>query len=108
MSKPIQIQIIEEARSLIQDEKQWCRGELAFDIYGAPVCPTGPTASKWCAYGALVAVSHRMAGDTSRAFDLADVAAKHFGGSDAIMKVNDKQGHAAVLALLDEVIRRSP
>ena len=87
MSKPIHIQIIEEARSLIQYEKAWCRGELAFDIYGAPVCPTACTASKWCTYGALVAVARNMARDSSRAFDLADVAAKHFGGSDAIMRV---------------------
>ncbi len=40
MSKPIHIQIVAKARSLLQDEKAWCRGELAFDNSGSPVCPT--------------------------------------------------------------------
>src|SRR4029079_15560229 len=103
MPKLIHIQLAERARALLQDEKAWCRGELAVDNSGSPVCPTANTASKGCAYGALVAVAHRMAGDSPGAFDLADVAARHLGGSDAIMRANDKQGHAAVLALLAEL-----
>jgi hypothetical protein len=106
MSKPIQIQIIEMARLLVQDEKKWCRSQMAFDSYGTPVCPTDDTASKWCAYGALVAAAHNMAGDSGRAIDLAAIAVKDFGDCDALMRVNDTQGHAAVLALFDEVLER--
>jgi hypothetical protein len=29
MSKPLRVQIVERARALIQDERHWCRGELA-------------------------------------------------------------------------------
>ena len=86
MSKPIHIQIIEMARLLVEDERKWCRSQMAFDSYGTPVCPTDDTASRWCAYGALVAAAHNMAGDSGRAKDLAAIAVKHFGDCDALMK----------------------
>ena len=87
MSKPIHIEIIEKARSLIQDEKQWCRSEMAFDRYGTPVCATNDAAIKWRAYGALEAAAHKMVGDSGRAIDLAVIAVKHFGDCDALMRV---------------------
>ena len=31
MSKPLKAQIVEKARALIEDERHWCRGELAGD-----------------------------------------------------------------------------
>ena len=107
MSKPIHIQIIEMARLLVNNEKKWCRSEMALDIYGTPVCPTDDTASKWCAYGALVVAAHNMAGDSGSAIDLAAIAVKHFGDCDALMRVNDTKGHAALLALFDEVLESS-
>ena len=39
MSKPLNIQIVERARSLIEKEEHWCRGTLAMDARGNAVCP---------------------------------------------------------------------
>lgn len=105
MSKPIHVQIIEEARALVADENNWCCRQMAFDVYGVPVCATDDQASKLCAYGALIAAAHKMTGDGSRAGYLTATAARHIGGSDALIRVNDTNGHAAVLALFDEAIR---
>ena len=32
MSKTLKVQVIEKARALIEDERHWCRGELARDV----------------------------------------------------------------------------
>ena len=40
MSKSLNIQIIERARSLIEKEEHWCRGTLAVDARGNAVGPT--------------------------------------------------------------------
>ena len=34
MSKTLKLQVIEKARDLIEDERRWCRGELARDKNG--------------------------------------------------------------------------
>jgi len=107
MSKPIHVQIIQAARALVADENNWCCHQMAFDAYGVPVCATDGQASKLCAYGALIAAAHKMTGDGSRAQYLTRLAARHFGRSDALIRVNDTQGHAAVLALFDEAISNS-
>ena len=104
MAKPIHFQIINEARSLIGDEKRWCRSEMALDGAGRTVCATADKATKWCAYGALIVAAYRVTGDTDRAFDLVDGAVSAFGGCDALMRLNDTKGHFEVLALFDQVI----
>jgi hypothetical protein len=37
MSKPLKLQIVERARTLIADEQHWCRGHLAQDVNGVAV-----------------------------------------------------------------------
>lgn len=106
MSKPIHVQIIEEARALIADKEKWCRRQMALDIDGVPVCANDANARKMCAYGALIAAAHRWTEDSGRAFALTSTAATRFGGSEALIRINDARGHAAVLALFDEAIRR--
>ena len=39
MSRPLKLQIVEQARTLIADEQHWCRGDLARDINGEEVAP---------------------------------------------------------------------
>jgi hypothetical protein len=59
MSKPLKVQIVEKARALIEDEKHWCRGELARDADGhdadAGQCPpmtqSGHVRSGMCVSG---------------------------------------------------------
>ena len=37
MSRPLKLQIVEQARALIADEHHWCRGDLAREINGEEV-----------------------------------------------------------------------
>jgi hypothetical protein len=92
MSKSLKFQIVENARTLIQEEQHWCRGVLARDADGLSVDPTYSRATQRCALGALV----------SAAFQLTNVRPTF--GSATLVRVNDMRGHSAVLALLDEAL----
>ena len=75
MSKPLKVQVIEKARALIEDERHWCRGELARDMHALSVCPTDSRAERRCALGALIAAAYQLTNDFGRAHDLAISAA---------------------------------
>ena len=104
MSKPLKIQIVERARALIADEEHWCRGELARDARGMGVCPLSDSAVKRCGLGAVIAAAHEITGGYRAAYDLAIGAMRPLYGTATLVKANDFRGHAAVLALFDEVI----
>ena len=104
MSKTLKLQVIEKGRALIEDERHWCRGELARDINAVSICPTDSRAERRCALGALIAAAYDITHDVSRANDLAISAVRPLYGSATLVNVNDVRGHAAVLALLDEVL----
>jgi hypothetical protein len=106
MSKSLRVQIVERARALIQDERHWCRGELARDANGFSVGPTDSGATRRCGLGALIAAAYQVTDDDRRAHDLAINALRPLHGSATLVNVNDVRGHAAVLALLDEVLAR--
>src|SRR6478672_11693951 len=69
MSKTLKHQIVEKARALIEDERHWCRGELARDMNALSVCPTDTRAVRRCALGALIAAAYQIINDLSRAHD---------------------------------------
>jgi hypothetical protein len=104
MSRPLKIQIVERARALIADEQHWCRCELARDARGTGVCPTSESATKRCGLGALIAAAYEITGEHLSAHDLAIRATQPLYGTATLVKMNDLRGHAAVLALFDEVI----
>ena len=104
MSKPLNVQIIERARSLIEDSKHWCRGTLAVDARGNPVCPTGTRAKRRCAIGAIIAAAYEFTSDSRQAYDLGVSVVRTFRSASTVVNVNDMRGHAAVLALLDEAL----
>ncbi len=104
MSKPLNTQIIERARALIADEQNWCRGQLARDANGNPVCPTDARAKRRCAFGAFIAAAYEIANDYTLADDLAIGAVRSFTATATLVNVNDVRGHAAVLMQLDEAI----
>jgi hypothetical protein len=104
LSRPLKVQIVERARTLIADESQWCRCELARDVKGAGVCPMSDSATKRCGLGALIAAAYEITGDQLAAHDLAIRAMQPLYSTATLVKVNDVRGHAAVLALFDEVI----
>jgi hypothetical protein len=108
MAKPLQIQIVKKARSLITDQQRWCRGELARDVYGEGTCATSPSAVRWCALGAVIAAAYELTHDLKAAHDLALKALRPKYGTATLVGVNDMRGHADVLALLDEVIVMKP
>ena len=56
------------------------------------------------ALGALIAAAYQITNDYGRAHDLAISAVQPLYGSATLVNVNDWRGHAAVLALFDEVI----
>ena len=104
MARPLQLQIVERARALIADESHWCRGELARDMNGVGVCPMFDGATKRCGLGALIMAAYQITNDRRGAHDLAILALRPLHGSATLVNVNDMRGHAAVLALFDEVI----
>jgi hypothetical protein len=61
------------------------------------------TAMKRCGLGALIAAGYEI-GDDRAAHDLAIRAMQPLYDTATLVKVNDLRGHAAVLALFDEVI----
>jgi hypothetical protein len=104
MAKPLKLQIVEQARALIADKSRWCRGDLARDTNGVGVCPTSDSATKRCGLGALIMAAYQVTKDRRQAHDLAIKAMRPLHGSATLVNVNDVRGHAAVLALFDEVI----
>jgi hypothetical protein len=68
------------------------------------ICPTDSRAERRCALGALTTAAYQITDDLSRAHDLAISAVRPLYGSATLVNVNDVRGHAAVLALLEEVL----
>jgi hypothetical protein len=106
MAKSIQIQIIERARALIADRKHWCRNHIALDENGISLVPTSVSTVKRCALGALIAAAYELTHDHDAAHHLAYGALRPQCGTSTLIHINDMGGHAAVLAVLDEVIGR--
>jgi hypothetical protein len=104
LSKPLKVQIAETARTLIADEQHWCRRHLAEDVNGVSVSPTSANAVKHCGLGAVIAAAYQLTHDFDAAHQLAqEVLGAHYRAA-TLMHINDTRGHAAVLALFDEVI----
>ena len=104
MSGPLKVQIVERARALIADEQHWCRGHLAQDVRGVAVSPTSANAVKRCGLGAVIAAAYGLTHDFDAAHYLGHTALRPHYGYSTLIYVNDARGHAAALALFDEVI----
>ena len=104
MSKPLKIQIVELARTLIAQEQNWCPRHLALDKNGVVVSPTSPLAVKRCALGAVIAAAYQLTHDFDAAHKLWYDVLSPIIHPAALMSVNDTRGHSAVLALFDGII----
>jgi hypothetical protein len=104
LSRPLKIQIVERARALIANEQHWCRRHLAEDVNGVSVSPTFAGAVKRCALGAVIAAAYQLTNDFDAAHQLGHEALGPRYRATTLMQINDISGHAAVLALFDEVI----
>jgi hypothetical protein len=104
MSRPLKVQIVERARELVADEQNWCQRHLALDVNGASVSPTSTAAVKRCGLGAVIAAAYQLTHDLDEAYHLGHEALRPRYGPSTVIYTNDVRGHAAVLALFDEVI----
>ena len=68
------------------------------------VFPTSASAVKRCGLGAVIAAAYQFTRDYDAANELAHNALRPHSGISTLVHVNDERGHAAVLALFDEVI----
>ena len=107
MSRPLNLQIVEQARSLIADEQYWCRGQLAEDARGLTVLPTSANAVRRCGLGAVIAAAFKLTQNYDAAYAIAQNALRPYCALSTLVHVNDERGHAAVIALFDEVISSS-
>ena len=104
MSRSLKFQIVEQARALIADEKHWCRHHPGEDVNGLAVSTTSAKAVKRCGLGAVIAAAYQVTHDFDAADQLGYEALRPRYGAATVIYVNDTKGHAAVLALFDEVI----
>ena len=96
---------MERARALIADEKHWCSRHFGEDANGFPVSPTSATAIKWCALGTIIAAAYQLTHNPDAAYQVGYQVLRPRYGSATLIHINDVRGHAAVLALFDEVMK---
>jgi hypothetical protein len=104
MARPLQIQIIQRAQALIEDQDRWCRNHIALDANGSAVFPINPAAVKRCALGALIAAAYELTRDHDAADKLAYDALRPYCGTSTLIHINDMRGHDEVLAVFEEVL----
>ena len=107
MSKPLKIQIVELARSLIADDRHWCPHHLALDKNGVAVSPMSPRAVRRCAVGALIAAAYQLTHNFDTARRLGHEVFAGLSHPTSLMQLNDIRGHSAVLARFDRVVAAS-
>jgi hypothetical protein len=71
---------------------------------GVAVLPTSDRTVRRCGLGAVIAAAYQLTHDFDAAHDLGHKALRPRYGPATLIHVNDARGHAAVLALFDEVI----
>jgi hypothetical protein len=112
MAKPIQYQVLAEARLLIGDPGRWCQGRFAVSRTGRTLVSGSQRAAQHCAVSAIMAAARRTAASRADANRIADSImlgiAPH--GSDPaaaqryIWTINDRHGHEAVKDLFDTAL----
>ena len=98
------VEQLKEARERIADRKRWTRGAPARRRNGHPTHPLSTAAVKWCALGALMRSGYPgWTDDDFDAYWAIDKTVRE-GGGYSLTYLNDVDGHAAVLAVLDRAI----
>ena len=108
MTTTVQKQVLINARALIADPAHWTRGELACTAEGQSVAWCDPSATKWCAQGAIYRAAYDLVADQKEATRIGNGAAKSICRPRRLFMsltiINDRQGHAAVLAAFDKAL----
>ena len=103
MAKTLQHQIIEGALHLIAEEEHWTRCSMARNEGGDPCSVWDPAAVRFCAVGALWRAAFELT-ESLESFQLVETIAKRVvdinSRTDCLQTLNDVEGHAAVVHLL--------
>lgn len=100
------VEILRAARERISDPERWTTEAYARDRDGSGTEPQQADAVCWCAVGAFLAeqgLAPRVGDDPHRSNPVLDLLIEA-AGHRPVAAVNDKDGHAAVLALYDRAI----
>lgn len=100
-------EILQKARDLISDEKNWTQEEFARDEQGMWTGPLDDNAKCFCAIGAVARVSRIDPDDYFPGEKLMQQAAFEMCGTYSIASFNDSRTHAEVLDLFDRAIKRA-
>lgn len=99
-----------KARKIVKSSKddsgkRWTTGTLARDRFGDPVDPNSPSATCWCAQGAVIkangADNHEARADISK---LDEAAPRVIGRTVGIVDVNDGIGYDSTVKVFDQAI----
>ena len=108
MTTTVQKQVLINARALIADPAHWTSRTLACTAEGQSVAWYDPSATKWCAQGAIYRAAYDLVADQKEATRIGNEAAKNIYRPRwlfvSLAIVNDRQGHAAVLAVFDNAL----
>jgi hypothetical protein len=110
MTTTLQSQVLINARALIADRMHWTSGTLACTSDGQPVAWDDRLASQWCAQGAIYRAACDLVGDPKEAMHISAPLINSIcplGSSllrGHLTTINDRWGHAAVLALFDKAL----
>lgn len=93
------LEVLREARRLLDVPEAWTKGSRARDERGRPILPGSPEAVCWCLYGACERASNGEEFPATSAI-CCELGRSNLGGW------NDEPGrtHADVIGLLDQVI----
>ena len=109
MTTTVQKQVLINARTLIANPAHWTNGTLARTADDHYVDWYDRSAAKWCAQGAIYRAAYDLVGDQKEATRIGDEAAKSIYRPcwrfASLHNINDRQGHAAVLAVFDKALQ---
>ena len=109
MARPLDTEVLARARALVANPDTWTQGATARDARGRRVEPEDDEAVRFCLIGAL----HRACAEVvaplgvyNRASARLEAASFALGKRGAVSIVNDTEGHAGALALIDAAIQQ--
>jgi hypothetical protein len=112
MATTLKRQVLINARALIADPGHWTMWMLAATESGRPVAWHDRAARRWCAVGAIHRAAFDLVGNKEQAVciasDVIDDLYPHAWVRRSLPALNDSQGHAAVIDLLERAVMTEP
>jgi hypothetical protein len=112
MATTLNRQVLINARALIADPGHWTMWMLAATDNGRPVAWHDRAARRWCAVGAIHRAAFDLVGNKEQAVcianDVIDSISAQTRMRGSLPALNDAQGHAAVIDLLQRAVMTDP